>query len=65
MVSTHDGSVDVETTQPGGHSSPPPTLAQVIESIHETRDEQTELLRRLVTNSNHDGTVVGNARDKA
>jgi hypothetical protein len=31
----------------------------------ESRDEQTELLRLLVTNSNRDGTVVGNARDQA
>jgi hypothetical protein len=65
MVSTHDGSADAETSQPDGHSSPPPTLAQVITSICESRDEQTELLRLLVTNSNCDGTVVGNARDQA
>jgi hypothetical protein len=65
MVSTHDGSADAETSQPDGHSSPPPTLAQVITSICESRDEQTELLRLLVTNSNRDGTVVGNARDQA
>jgi hypothetical protein len=63
MVSTHDGSADAETAQPGGHSSPLPTLAQVIASICESRDEQTELLR-LVTNSNCDGTKVGNARDQ-
>jgi hypothetical protein len=42
MVSTRDGSGDAETAQPGEHSSPPPTLAQVIASIHESRDEQTE-----------------------
>jgi hypothetical protein len=36
-------------------------LAQVIASIRESRDEQTELLRFLMTNSNRDGTVVGNA----
>jgi hypothetical protein len=65
MVSARDGSADVDTAQPGGHSSPPPTLAQVIASIHESRDEQTELLRLLVTNSNRDGNVVGNARDQA
>jgi hypothetical protein len=61
MVSTRDGSTDAETAQPGGHSSPPPTLAQVIASIHESRDEQTELLCLLVTNSIRDGTVVDNA----
>jgi hypothetical protein len=37
MVSTHDGSADAEAAQPGGHSSPPPTLAQVIASIRESR----------------------------
>jgi hypothetical protein len=65
MVSAHDGSADAETPQSGGHLSPPPTLAQVIASIRESRDEQTELLRLLMTNSNHDGTVVGNAQDQA
>jgi hypothetical protein len=65
MVSARDGSADAETPQSGGHSSPPPTLAQVIASICESRDEQIELLHLLVTNSNRDGTVVGNARDQA
>jgi hypothetical protein len=65
MVSAHDGSADAETAQSGGHSSPPPTLAQVIASIRESRDEQTELLRLLVTNFNCDGTMVGIARDQA
>jgi hypothetical protein len=65
MVSARDGSADAETAQLGGHSSPPPTLAQVIASIRESRDEQIELLRLLVTNSNCDSTVVGNARDQA
>jgi hypothetical protein len=65
MVSTRDGSMDVETAQSGGHSSPPPTLAQVLASIRESRDEQTELLCLLMTISNCDGTVVSNARDQA
>jgi hypothetical protein len=65
MVSTRDGSVDTETIQSDGHSSPPSTLAQVSASIRESKDEQTELLRLLMTNSNHDGTVVSNARDQA
>ena len=64
MVSTHDGSADAETTQPDGHSPPPPTLAQVFASIHESRVEQTELLHHLMTNSNRDGTTVSNARDQ-
>jgi hypothetical protein len=65
MVSVRDGSVDAETAPSGGHSSPPPTLAQVITSIRKSREEQTELLRLLMANSNCDGTVVGNARDQA
>jgi hypothetical protein len=60
MVSARDGSVDAKTAQPGEHSSPLPTLAQVITSIRESREEQTKLLRLLVTNSNYDGNVVGN-----
>jgi hypothetical protein len=51
--------------KPDGHSSSLPTLAQVIASIRESRDEQTELLRLLVTNSNHEGTGVSNVRDQA
>jgi hypothetical protein len=61
MVSARDRSADAETAPSGGHSSPPPTFAQIIVSIHESREEQTELLRLLVTNSNRDGTMVGNA----
>jgi hypothetical protein len=61
MVSARDGSADAETTQSGGHSSPPPTLARVIASIRESREEQTELLCLLMTKSNRDGIVVGNA----
>jgi hypothetical protein len=65
MMSTRDGSADAETTQPDDHSSPPPTLAQVFASIHESRVEQTELLCHLVTNSSREGTVVTNSRDQA
>jgi hypothetical protein len=65
MVSILDERADAETAQLDGHSSPPPTLTQVITSIRESRDEQTELLRLLMTNSNRDGTVVGNAQDQA
>jgi hypothetical protein len=64
-VSTRDGSADAETAQSGGHSSPPPTLAQVIALIRESREEQNELLHLLMTKSNRDDTVVGNARDQA
>jgi hypothetical protein len=65
MVSTRHESVDVEAAQLDGHSSPASTLAQVFASIRESRVEQTEFLRLLVTNSNRDGTTIGNARDQA
>jgi hypothetical protein len=65
MVSTHDGSVDAEAAQLNGRSSLPPTLAQAIASILDSRVEQTKLLRLLMTNSNHGGTTVGNVRDQA
>jgi hypothetical protein len=65
MVSIRDGRADAEAAQPDGHSSPPPTLARVFPSIHESRVEQTELLHCLMTNSNHEGTAVSNAQDQA
>jgi hypothetical protein len=40
-------------------------MAQVFASMHDSRVEQTELLRRLVNNSNREGTAVSNARDQA
>jgi hypothetical protein len=64
MVSTRDGSADAEFAQPDGHSSPLPTLAQVFASICESRVEQTELLRRLMTNSNREGAAIRNAWDQ-
>jgi hypothetical protein len=39
MVSSRDGCADAETPQSGGRSSPLPTLAQVITSIRESREE--------------------------
>jgi hypothetical protein len=65
MVSTHDESADAKTAQLDGHSSPPPTLAQVIASIRESRDEHTKLLCLLMTNSNYNGTLDRNAQDEA
>jgi hypothetical protein len=64
-VSSHDGTVDAEVAQSDGHSSPPTTLAQVFAAIRESRVEQTELLRLLVTNSIREGTTIGNGRDQA
>jgi hypothetical protein len=40
-------------------------LAQVIALIRESREEQNELLHLLMTKSNRDDTVAGNARDQA
>jgi hypothetical protein len=65
VVSTRDGRAEAEAAQTDGHSSPPPTVAQVIASIHESRDEQTELQHLLMINSNREDTAVSNARDPA
>jgi hypothetical protein len=45
MVNTHNGWAEVETSQANENPPPPPTLAQAIASILESRDEQTELLQ--------------------
>jgi hypothetical protein len=51
----------VENSQGNGNPPPPPSLAQVIVSILESRDEQTKLLRQLVANSTCDGNGARNA----
>jgi hypothetical protein len=45
MVNTHNGRVGAENAQGNGNPPPPPSLAQPIVSILESRDEQTELLQ--------------------
>jgi hypothetical protein len=65
IVSIRDESTDAEAAQPDGHSSPPLTLAQVFASIHESRVEQTELLRLVVANSSRGNIAVSIARDQA
>jgi hypothetical protein len=50
MVNTRNGWGDARAAQPN-EPPPPPTLAQGIASILESRDEQTELLCHLVNNS--------------
>jgi hypothetical protein len=65
MVSTHDESAEAKTAQPDQHFLPPPTLAQVFTSVHESRAEQTELLCLLMTNSNCEVTAADNAQDQA
>jgi hypothetical protein len=51
MVKTCNGRGDPEPAHPNGNPPPPPTLAQAITSILESRDEQTKLLWQLVANS--------------
>jgi hypothetical protein len=45
MVNTHNRWARAENAQGNGNLPPPPSLAQAIASILESRDEQTELLR--------------------
>jgi hypothetical protein len=65
MVNTHNGRADADATQSNGPPPLPPTLAQVITSILESREEQTELLHLFVTNSTRGGIVAGNAHGQA
>jgi hypothetical protein len=51
MVNTRIGRGDPEPTHPNGNPPPPLTMAQAIAAILESRNEQTELLWRLVANS--------------
>jgi hypothetical protein len=44
IVNTRNGRGDPEPTHLNGNPPPPPTLAQVIASILESHDEQTDLL---------------------
>jgi hypothetical protein len=50
-----------ESSQGNENPPTPPSLAQVITSILESRDEQTELLRQLMANSARGGNRVRNA----
>jgi hypothetical protein len=61
MVNTHNGRANAENSHANGNPPPPPTLAQVITLILESRDEQTELMRQLVVNSARGGNGVRNA----
>jgi hypothetical protein len=65
MVNTVNERAGAESAQ--GHESlpPPPCLAQVIASILESRDEQTELLWQLVANSACGGNGARNAPGSA
>jgi hypothetical protein len=60
-VNTCNGWAEAENSQANGNPPPPPTLAQAIASILESRDEQMELLWQLVANSAHGGNRARNA----
>jgi hypothetical protein len=61
MVNTHYVRNGAENSQGNGNPPPPPSLAQAITLILESRDEQTELLRQLMTNSTRGGNGARNA----
>jgi hypothetical protein len=65
MVNTRNGWARAEMTQGNRNLPPPPSLAQAIASILESRDEQTELLRQLVANSARGGNGARNAPARA
>jgi hypothetical protein len=68
MVNPPNGRGDVEAPRANGpNPPPPPTLAQSIASILESRDEQTELLWQFVANSApaHGGNGGRNAPTQA
>jgi hypothetical protein len=61
MVNTHNVRNGAENSQGNGNSPPPPSLAQAIALILESRDEQTKLLQQLVDNFTHGGNGARNA----
>jgi hypothetical protein len=61
MKNTRNGWAGAESAQGNGNPSPPPSLAQAIAAILESRDEQTKLLRQLVANSARGGNGAINA----
>jgi hypothetical protein len=61
MVNTHNVRNGAKNSEGNGNPPPLPSLAQAITSILESRDEQTELLWQLVTNSTCGGNGAKNA----
>jgi hypothetical protein len=61
MVNIYNVRNGAENSQGNGNPPPPPSLAQAIASILESRDEQTELLRQLIANSTRGGNGARNA----
>ena len=60
MVTTRRGTDEPESSHQNV-PPPPPTLAEAIATILETRDEQTDLLRRIVGNTTRGGHGAGHA----
>jgi hypothetical protein len=60
-VNTRNVQNGAENSQGNRNPPPPPSLAQAIASILESRDEQTELLRQLMANSTRGGNGARNA----
>jgi hypothetical protein len=61
MVNTRNVQNGAKNSQGNGNPPPPPSLAQAIASILESRDEQTELLRQLIDDSTRGGNGARNA----
>jgi hypothetical protein len=61
MVNTHNGRAGAESVQGNGNPPAPPSLAQAIAAILESRDEQTKLLHQLMANPAHGGNGARNA----
>jgi hypothetical protein len=61
MVNTRNVRNGAENSHGNGNPPPPPSLAQAITSILESRDEQTELLWQLIANSTRGGNGAKNA----
>jgi hypothetical protein len=66
MVNTRNGRAHLDSSQVNGpNPPPPPTLTEVVASILESRQEQTELLRLLVNNSTHGENGARNTQGQA
>jgi hypothetical protein len=61
MVNTHNGRVGAKNSQGNRNPPRPPSLAQVITSILESRNEQTELMRQPVAYSTRGDNGARNA----
>jgi hypothetical protein len=65
IVNTRNVRNGAENSQGNGNPPPPPSSAQVIISILESRNEQTELLHQLIANSARGGNGARNAHAPA